>query len=95
MFADDTTIFFSPEDIPTLLQILRKRTAASGLKFHQRKTQVLWLGAKEGSKDKVGNFKPVPKDETFKLLGIHYDSVGTRSPIQWDLTLEKAGGGYQ
>ena len=51
MFADDTTIFFSPEDIPALLEILRKWTEASGLKFHQRKTQVLWLGAKEGSKD--------------------------------------------
>ena len=89
LMADDITIYFSIEDIPKILKIFREWEKGSGMKLNSHKTHVLWLGAMRGSTKCVGFFKPKSPEETFKLVGIEFDSDGRFTTTQWQGIIAK------
>ena len=88
-FADDTTIFFTPQDELNIERHMRLWTKASGMKWHPKKTKVLWLGPQAGSQEPFIGYSAIKEDEVFKLLGIHFDSNAQYSMEQWEVVHTK------
>ena len=88
-FADDTSIFFTPDDEISIARHMRLWTKASGMKWHPRKTRVLWLGTRAGASDTFCDYSAIAPNEVFKLLGVYFDSNAMYSNEQWEVVLAK------
>ena len=70
-YADDTSLILdgSPASLDASLRLLQFYAEISGLKINLEKTNVIWIGSKKHSQDKIcvkwGS-------STFKLLGITF-----------------------
>ena len=74
-FADDTTLILDGtiKSFETAMNTLEIFGSISGLKVNTEKTQIVWIGKKKLSKEKIVYKNQILKTATdFKLLGIHF-----------------------
>ena len=76
MYADDCTIFLSPEEsnLRNTVQILHEFYKESGLKISVSKTKAIWFGLGCDFTHKLCPDIPLVWDSDFKLLGIDFDN---------------------
>ena len=89
-FADDTTLILDghQDSLQAAINTLELYGSLSGLKVNTDKTQLVWVGKKRGSKEKLNTNKIFNWDtQEFKLLGIHFSSNLANIP---NLNYEKA-----
>ena len=75
-FADDTTLILngSNESLDAALRELYLFSKISGLRINYSKTQIIWIGSKKYSADKLcPNWKLQWGMNSFNLLGINFD----------------------
>ena len=72
-YADDTFCLLdgSNKSLNTVLSIFKKFEQLSGLKINVDKTQIVWLGSKTGSEERMGH-QGLKWVEKFTLLGITF-----------------------
>ena len=86
LYADDTQISSSSHDYDTLIDNLNmdlsnihKWLAKNKLKYHRKKTKVMFIGSTHNLNNKIGNRPvennkiPVPQTNTFQCLGVNLD----------------------
>ncbi len=86
LYADDTQISSSSHNYDTLIDNLNmdlsnihKWLAKNKLKYHRKKTKVMFIGSTHNLNNKIGNRPveinkiPVPQTNTFQCLGVSLD----------------------
>ena len=76
-YADDTCLFLDGREkcLKSALDLLFQYSKFSGLKPNIEKTEVIWIGGKAGSNDRMcSNYKLNWNNSTFKALGITFSA---------------------
>ena len=74
-YADDTVIILdgTENSLRALVKELEEFYTMSGLKINKSKTQLVWIGEKKYSTEKICQEMSFQWTTSFKLLGIQYD----------------------
>ena len=95
-FADDTSVILdgSEESLNETLLELEWFKKISGLKINFSKTQVIWIGSKKYSSDRLGeNWNLSWGKTTFTVLGINFDvDISKITKINYEKYLKKMKG---
>ena len=91
-YADDTMIILdgSEKSLKATMLVLEEFYKMSGLKINQSKTQIVWIGSKKYSEDRLCPDLKFQWTTNFKLLGIYYDvDLAKITKLNYDKKLVK------
>ena len=94
-YADDTVIILdgTENSLRALVKELEEFYTMSGLKINKSKTQLVWIGEKKYSTEKICQEMSFQWTTSFKLLGIQYDvDLGKIISLNYDKKLVKIKG---